>query len=673
MKNKGTLENINMPSNFISFYPDKKRIIERQNRIKDNDFTNLTKLVKNSVEKINDLFSQADFQKKYKFVKKPSRGLKHGITDIQYDEINKINEISSKERPSSLQKSSKTNFTFNINNFITVPNINPALPNITQVNQEKINNSIEHNKKFDLKNENIKNIKNSYLNITKKSTTSNIKKSHNNENNNFNTLNNSLFQIDEIQPNNSSMNNRLKTNLKMNNNKKKNIKLSIVNSRESKTFYNISSNRISETSKFIKDFDPSTPDNDDNNINNMILSGLSSITQNRRVLYRMAVNNKKKDNNINKNQKIEDDKDAINRPNKYKIKQKENNRINQNKNNVKKNYEVITNKTLKNQDKLSKSKKKLFKTGDNFYSKKHIENTKNDINESISIDDINKKTNDSQPHRRKGKNKNMKERKNKQNTLNKINLKTVNDLNNKKYNKINTRNISDKISSSNSPNHNLDKNQKRGGSIPNERRFKKNDSQYSEFEHNSSTKILKQVINIFYAKEFPSKVNTNEILKLMLLFNEYLINNNLLSDGQKMENKKLLNDYSKYISSIIKVDYPQEQDIVVDPSLKCVKKIQRKWRKRKVEKYMNKHKKNEINELKSMILNKYIQKSGNGVKKIIGLFNTILENFDNINKQPDTNEMFYLLQNLIHNKLTKYEKNLLYKEYINSVILGNNN
>ena len=85
MKNKGTLENINMPSNFISFYPDKKRIIERQNRIKDNDFTNLTKLVKNSVEKINDLFSQADFQKKYKFVKKPSSGLNHGITDIQYD------------------------------------------------------------------------------------------------------------------------------------------------------------------------------------------------------------------------------------------------------------------------------------------------------------------------------------------------------------------------------------------------------------------------------------------------------------------------------------------------------------------------------------------------------------------------------------------------------------
>ena len=45
MKNKVTLENINLPSNIISFYPDKKRIIERQNKIKDNDFTNLTKLM----------------------------------------------------------------------------------------------------------------------------------------------------------------------------------------------------------------------------------------------------------------------------------------------------------------------------------------------------------------------------------------------------------------------------------------------------------------------------------------------------------------------------------------------------------------------------------------------------------------------------------------------------
>ena len=666
MKNK--VENINLPSNFISFYPDKKRIIERQNRIKDNDFTNLTKLVRNSVEKINDLFNQADFQMKYKFTKKPSRGLKHGKTDIEYDRINKTNEIETKERVSSLQKSSKTNFTFNINNFITVPNINPALPNITQVNQEKINNPLEHNKNFDLKNENIKNIKNSYLNITKNYTAFNNKKLNNNENNNFNTLNNSsLFQIDEIQPNNSSMNNKLKTNIKMKSKKKKNIKLSIVNSRESKTIYNMSSQPI-------KEFDPNTSDSDDNNnFNNMILSGLNSITQNRKVLYRMALNNKQKENNINKNQNLIGDKETINRTNKYKIKQNEDNKISQNKNDNKKNNEILANKLLKNQDKLSKSKK-LFKTGDNFYHsiKNKEKNTNNNINESLSIDDINKKTNSSQTHRRKVKNKKILERKNKQNTLNNITLKTVNDFNSKKYNKIIPRNNSDRISSSNSPIHIPENNQKRGGSIPNERRFKKIGIQNKQFDHNYSSKIFSQVINIFYTKEFPSKVNTNEILKLMLFFNEYLVNNNLLCDGQKKENKKLLNDYSKYISSKIKVDYPQEQDIVVDSSLKCVKKIQRKWRKRKIEKYMNKNKKNEIEELKSMIISKYMKKSGNEVKKIIGLFNTILENFDYINKLPDINEMFYLIQNLIHNKLTKYEKNLLYKEYINSVIFGNN-
>ena len=592
----------------------------------------------------------------HKFTQKHSRAMKHGIIDNEYDEINKSSENKSKERASSLQKPSKTNFTFNINNFITVPNINPALSNISQANQEKINNPKGHTKKIDLKNEKMKNI---YLNMTKNSTTANIKKL-NKENNNFNTLNNSLFQIDEIQPNNSSMNNKQKTNTKNISNKQKNIKLSIVNSKESKTTYNMSLNKISEASKSKKEFDPITPDINDDNINNIILSGLSTITQNRKVLYRMALNNKKKENNLNISQKVKGNKDTINRTNKYKIKQNEDNKINQNKNNNKKNNEVITNNTLKSQDKIFKSKKLLNK------------NDNNDINESLSIDDVNKNSKVSQPHRRKGKNKSIKGRKNIQNTLNNINLKTVNDLNIKKNKNI-TGNISNKISSGNSPNHiNLQKTEKRGGSIPNERRFKKNDI-HTEFFHNSSTKIFNQVVNIFYTKEFPSKIKTNEILKLMLFFNEYLINNNLLSDGQKKENKKLLNDYSKYISSIIKVDFPQEQDIVIDPSVKCVKKIQRKWRKRKIEKYLDKNKKCEINELKSMIINKYIKKSRNGVKKIIGLFNTILENFNDINKQPDINEMFYQIQKLNHNKLTKYEKNLLYKEYINNVIFGNNN
>ena len=108
----------------------------------------------------------------------------------------------------------------------------------------------------------------------------------------------------------------------------------------------------------------------------------------------------------------------------------------------------------------------------------------------------------------------------------------------------------------------------------------------------------------------------------------------------------------------------------MDPSIKCVKKIQRKWRKRKIENYLEKNKKSEIYELKHMIVNKYIKKSGYKIKKILGLFNTIVENFENITKQPDINELFYQIQKLIHNKLTDYEKNLLYKEFINNVIFN---
>ena len=45
-----------------------------------------------------------------------------------------------------------------------------------------------------------------------------------------------------------------------------------------------------------------------------------------------------------------------------------------------------------------------------------------------------------------------------------------------------------------------------------------------------------------------------------------------------------------------------------------------------------------------------------------------MENFDNVNKQSDINEMFYTIRKLECGELTNYEKNLLYKDYINSVI-----
>ena len=717
----------NKTSNIYTIHPEKKISTEFtshsiQNRIKDNDFNDLTKLVKNSVEKINDLFSQNEFQTKNKYTQKTSRALKFEISDIdEYDEINKSKDIKTQERSNASEKSSKANFTFNINNFINVPNmsnvnnVNTSLPNISQLSQEKSNNnnSVEYNDKINLKSIlNNKNTKSIYLNHVKKSITiehkgfSKTRKQYFNELNNY-TMNDSLYQIDEIKANNSSTNNRLKSGLKNSINNPKNIKSSVINSKSSKNKNTSKTPELSKTFKEIE-FEQNNPINNDGDINNMIMSGLNEITQNRKVIYRMPVNKKREKNiNLNASQKLKSQNQInLNRSNKYKSKQNENQPTKNKHNIIKRNNDInYKSKTLRNKDKISQSKK-ILKTGENFHSlKKEREKEKNDYErndlfKSMNFDESsNMKNKISKANEQKSKI-NIKEEKNRQNNFDmSVNLKIMENLNGKKYNKnkrkmnlnlktmddISSRkykhnnsmignNTSDRMSSSNSPiNISVKKNIFRGGSIPHERRNqnKNNEAKEKEVIYNSSGKMFHHVMSIFYGKEFPANINTNDVLKLMLFFNEYIINNNLLHDC-KGQNRKLMNDYSKYISSKIKVDFPQENDIVVDPSIKCVKKIQRKWRKRKIDKFLKKNKKSETEELKKMVVNKYIQKSGFKVKKILGLFNTIVENFDIINKQPDINEMFYQIQKLTHNKLTEYEKNLLYKEFINSVIFSDN-
>ena len=90
-----------------------------------------------------------------------------------------------------------------------------------------------------------------------------------------------------------------------------------------------------------------------------------------------------------------------------------------------------------------------------------------------------------------------------------------------------------------------------------------------------------------------------------------------------------------------------------------------------MEKYFLKNNKKEENELKKMVLNKYIKKAGFKIKKIIGLFNSMVECFDLIGNEKEMEEMFYNVQQVIKRKLTPYEKNLLYKEYINKIIYEN--
>ena len=159
----------------------------------------------------------------------------------------------------------------------------------------------------------------------------------------------------------------------------------------------------------------------------------------------------------------------------------------------------------------------------------------------------------------------------------------------------------------------------------------------------------------------------------MLFLNEYLINNNLLKDYYKPQNRNLLNEYSKYLTSIIDINYPEAIEInhsELDKVVNSAKIIQRYWRNKTIKKYLGKHNK-ENHELKKMVVNNYIKKSGYKVKKIIGLYNSLVEDFENLSYYDnDLNEMFHYTKQIINNSLTKYEKNLLYKDFINKIILG---
>ena len=154
-KHKNTFDNSNknLPSNIHPIHPDKKNnfdlsIHNKQNKLKDNDYKDITNIVRNSVEKINNLFSQTEFQTK-KYFQKTSKELKLEISDInEFDELNKSNEIKKKERSNTLEKSSKANFTFNINNFINVPNLSTTLNNMAQINRDKNSTEINEKKKF---------------------------------------------------------------------------------------------------------------------------------------------------------------------------------------------------------------------------------------------------------------------------------------------------------------------------------------------------------------------------------------------------------------------------------------------------------------------------------------------------------------------------------------------
>ena len=193
---------------------------------------------------------------------------------------------------------------------------------------------------------------------------------------------------------------------------------------------------------------------------------------------------------------------------------------------------------------------------------------------------------------------------------------------------------------------------------------------YNKSNYNNEN--IHTILNKIYSTKFPSiNNNTNNILKLMLFLNEYLINNNLLKDFYNPHNRAILENYSKFLVNNIKIDYPINNDIIQDKFVNKIKLIQRFWRRRKIKKYI---KNNDENfELKKFIVNDYMIQSGYKSKKITGLFNKMVENFGNISAYDnDLNEMFYNIGKIINKNLANNEKNLLYKDYINKIIYNHN-
>ena len=128
--------------------------------------------------------------------------------------------------------------------------------------------------------------------------------------------------------------------------------------------------------------------------------------------------------------------------------------------------------------------------------------------------------------------------------------------------------------------------------------------------------------------------------------------------------------------SNISLNYPKESDAVLcNDFVNKTKIIQRNWRKIKVEKFLEIKKLNEVNEMKKFVINDYIEKAGYQTKKFFGIFHNLLEQFTSIEKKDDLNpkennlnKCFYFLKKIMNKNLSTFEKNELYKDYINKVI-----
>ena len=199
-----------------------------------------------------------------------------------------------------------------------------------------------------------------------------------------------------------------------------------------------------------------------------------------------------------------------------------------------------------------------------------------------------------------------------------------------------------------------------------------------DIENNEFENIIKinKNTNIFNIKKASEKIKTKDFMKMMLILNEYLITNNLFEDYANSQNKKILNDYSLFLLKNINNNNDninQQQNNIPNNNnnklLSAVIKIQRKWRKIKLEKYLINNFMEEDCELRKMLISNVMEKNNLDNSNIIDIFNSIIKNCKLVdNGVDDICKIFGQIEKVIQRNLTINEENLIYKEYINKII-----
>ena len=656
-------------------------------KITEKECSDINLIVRNSVEKINDLLNSTEFNNN-NFTRTLKRSSKNVIAEILEKE--RIKEKEKIVKTKTMKDSGvKANVTFNINNFINVPNEQSKNGSVSK-KVERYNDDDEfgmtNQLTFSEKNKN---------NCKAKSNQKGVNFNNRTKNNNYMNYGSSKHNNGKIFRNcvrkkklfDDGMNDNFNNNINIVNYKNNQKKIQKSVSKEDKnksitvnTKYKKNKN-VNDNRNYISDNFMINKDKNVNLIHNTLNDSNQTKSKNTNLLkYSISEdmsNNKipviEKGNIINLNNfapniiNINSLSDHRNIKNFLLNNDGNVDNNNKNKNNSMSKYAA---NNSKNKSKEKQSNKTLFSPKNDKKYNNFRENKEKYYN---NIYFINNNNDEKYEGFKKYKNSflpvNNPINNKKNNNDNKGLFSATFSLQNKEniipFNNININN--------NDSSSNLDDTQKRASIKQNLKKEKSGNlkksgysCEHTNFKNNNNIRNVHQILNKIYSKKFPNKIKTNSIMKLMLFLNEYLINNNLLDDYHNENNRKKLDVYSKFLCEQINIDFPQEDDVNIDKMVNSAKKIQRMWRKKKIEKSIGK--KGEENELKKMVINKYIRNAGFKVKKIIGLFNTLVEDFNNIGNEHEMEEMFYNIQQIIKRKLTPYEKNNLYKKYINSII-----